>query len=815
MLSFVLGAGLLQWQADLPAMSLTLLLFPLLVVVIFCWRNQAHFLRVISRCLLLFFSLGCGYFWAAGKAYWRLADNLPEEWQGRDVQIVGYVANLPQYDSRKAGFQFDVEHVITPYAHVPKRISLSWYNGKANHRGIKPLPAINPGERWQLTVRLKRPHGTANPHGFDYEKWALERNIRAVGYVREAADNTRLDSRTLSLSYSIQQIRQQIQQRFDRILQDRQYAGILKTLATGDQRAISANHWQIFTRTGTNHLMAISGLHITLVASLVYGLMFSFWRRSNFLLLRLPARQAGVLAGVVVALGYALLSGFAIPAQRAFIMLAVVAAAIWRNRMTSPSFVLAIALFLVVLLDPWAPLSAGFWLSFGAIAMIMLITAGRLGISDSLGRLTGWLRIQWAITLGLVPLLLALFQQFSLVSPFANAIAIPLVSLLVVPLTLLSALPLLDFPLTLAHSVLGFVMGFLQWLDALQQSVWQQHMPPFWAIPTAIAGVIWLLLPGSLGLGFFSGFPARWLGFLAILPLFLVFPDRPQEKVLWLAVLDVGQGLAVVARTHDHTLLFDTGPAFGDSNSGARVVIPFLRGEGIHKLDKMIVSHADSDHSGGALSILEVLPVDTFVSSLDQTHAIAQTARLATKKNIQCHEGQSWHWNGVLFEILHPFAEIYQNPQRKTNSSSCVLKITTEYGSVLIPADIERLSEQKLLEQLPQKLPSTVLIAPHHGSLTSSSAAFVRQVAPELSIFTVGYRNRFGHPRSEIMARYQEIGSTLLRSDCNGAVLIRLEQHGLSVTGWRQTRSRYWHQKMQACESSNPMSFQSSVASMK
>lgn len=803
-LSFVLGTGLLQWQADLPAMTLAFLLFPLLVAVIFCWRSQADFLHVISRCLLLVFLLGCGYFWAAGKAYWRLADDLPEEWQGRDVRITGFVSSLPRYDSRKVGFQFDVEHVITPNAHVPKHISLSWYNSKANHRDIRPPPAISPGERWQLTVRLKRPHGTANPHGFDYERWALERNIRAVGYVRESGDNMRLESRTLSLSYPIQQTRQQIQQRFDQILQHRPYAGVLKTLATGDQRVIPADHWQIFTRTGTNHLMAISGLHITLVASLVYGLLFSLWRRSGFLLLRLPARQAGVVAGVIAALGYALLSGFAIPAQRAFIMLTVIAVAIWCNRMAAPSIVMVIALFMVVLLDPWAVLSAGFWLSFGAVAIIMLVMAGRLGILNTAeGRLAGWLRIQWAITLGLIPLLLALFQQFSLVSLFANAIAIPLVSLIVVPLTLLSALPLLDFPLMLAHGVLDFVMGFLQWLNALPQSVWQQHMPPFWAVATAIVGVIWLLLPGSLGLNFFSGFPARWLGLLAILPLFLVFPDRPPEKALWLTVLDVGQGLAVVAQTHDHALLFDTGPAFGESNSGAHVVIPFLRGEGIRKLDKMIVSHADSDHSGGALSILEVWPVNAFASSLDQAHAIAQTAQFVTGEHIQCHAGQSWYWNDVRFEILHPPAEIYQNPQRKTNSSSCVLKITTEYGSVLIPADIEWRSEQKLLEHSPHKLPSTVLIAPHHGSLTSSSAAFVRHVNPELSIFTVGYRNRFGHPRQEVVARYQEIGTTLLRSDCNGAVLIRLERDGLSVTGWRQARSRYWHQKMQDCENGN------------
>ncbi len=810
-LSFVLGAGLLQWQADLPAMLPAFFLFPLLASVIVCGLGQTHAVRFISRCLLLVFLLGCGYFWAAGKAYWRLADSLPEDWEGRDVQITGFVSNMPLYTDRKAGFLFDVERVITPQAHVPKRISLSWYNAWYNNSagdgGKITLPVINPGERWQLTVRLKRPHGSANPHGFDYEKWVLERNIRAVGYVREANDNMRLEAITGWSFYRIEQIRQHIQQRFDRILQDQPYAGVLKTLVTGDQRAISADHWAVFTRTGTNHLMAISGLHISLVATLVYGLVFSLWRYNGFLLLHIPARRAAVMAGLVAGLGYALLSGFAIPAQRAFIMLAVVAVAVWRNRMTSPSMVLAIALFVVVLIDPWATLSAGFWLSFGAVAIIMLVTVGRINTSGAEVRWTGWLRIQWAITLGLTPLLLVLFQQLSIVSPVANAIAIPLISSIVVPLALLSALPGLDFPLTLAHGVLSFVMEFLQWLSTLPQSVWQQHTPPFWTVPLAIAGIVWLLLPGGMGLGFFSGFPARWLGFLAILPLFLVLPDKPPEKAVWLTVLDVGQGLAVVAQTHDHALLFDTGPSFGESNSGIRVIIPFLRGAGIHKLDTMIVSHADSDHSGGALSILEAMPVDAFFSSLDQTHALAQSARLATGRNIHCHTGQSWNWNGVLFEILHPFPGIYQHPQRKTNPSSCVLKITTEYGSVLIPADIERQSEQTLLAHSPQQLPSTVLIAPHHGSLTSSSDAFVRQVNPDVAIFTVGYRNRFGHPRSEVVRRYQEVGALLLRSDCNGAVSIRFEPHGLSVSGWRQTRIRYWHQKIQACENGYSMSF--------
>ncbi|MEZ5700246.1 MAG: DNA internalization-related competence protein ComEC/Rec2 [Nitrosomonas sp.] len=787
-LAFVSGVGLLQWQADLPAMYPSLILLLLLSALIVCWRSQNTFLNVISQYLFLILLFGSGFFWAASMAHWRLADSLPKAWEGRDVRIIGVISSLPQQNDRRVRFKFDVEQILTPQAHVPKRLSLSWYLHGASRNEDPELPVIKVGERWQITVRLKRPHSTANPYGFDYEAWALERNIRAVGYVRPVPDNQRLDAQANGFLYWVASQRQQIQQRFNSILADQGYAGVLMTLATGDQRAIPSDQWQIFTRTGTNHLMAISGLHITLVASLTYILAFALWRSNVTLLLRLPARRAAVFAGLIVAFGYALLSGFAIPAQRAFFMLAVVAAAIWYGRIAAPSTVLACALFLVILIDPWAVLSAGFWLSFGAIGIIMLVTVGRIG---TMHWLTGWLRVQWAITLGLIPLLLTLFQQVSLVSPFANAVAIPLVSLVVVPLTLLAVIPLFEFLLPLAHSVLSVVMWFLHWLNELPQPVWQQHIPPLWTIPVAIIGVVWLLLPGSLGLGFFSGFPARWLGIIALLPLFLVLPPKPQHGALWLTVLDVGQGLAVVAQTQNHTLLFDSGPPLGDSDSGERIIKPFLLAQGIHKLDTMIISHADADHSGGALSILNAMPVNTILSSLDKTHPIS----LAAERTTMCVINQSWQWDGVVFEVLHPAAQIYQNPNRKTNSSSCVLKITTPYGSVLIPADIDRNSEQMLLDSAYEKLPSTVLIAPHHGSLTSSSKDFVRQVNPTLTVFTVGYRNRFGHPREAVVNRYRELGNTLLRSDWHGAILVRFDKTGLSVDSWRQVRPRYWQQK--------------------
>lgn len=781
--AFALGAILLQQQAELPGISWG---FAWLLLALSCAAGLRFFpQRALSvRITLLLFSLLTGFLWAGTYAHWRLADELPPEWQRRDIQITGVVAGIPQRSDRSVRFLMDVESVVTGGAAVPARIAVSWYLERNRADDAMRLPAIHAGERWQLTVRLRRPRGNANPHGFDYEVWALERNIRATGYVRPSAENHRLDASVNRPAYRIERLRERIQQRFAQSLPDHAYTGILQALATGDQQAIARDQWQIFTRTGTNHLMAISGLHITMVASLVFALVYGLWRRSAFLSLRLPARRAAVAAGLIAACGYALLSGFAIPAQRAFYMLAVVAIALWRARQMPVSDVLAWALFVVVLLDPWSVIAPGFWLSFGAIAVIMLVTAGR----SSIGGLAGWVRVQWAITLGLIPLLLALFQQVSLVSPLANAVAIPVVSLAVVPLTLLAAIPVFDSVLPLAHEATGAVMAVLQYLSASPHAVWQQHAPPFWAIAAGSAGIVWLLLPGGLGTGFFGGFPARWLGLIALLPMFLALPPKPQDGELWLTVLDAGQGLAVVARTANHALLFDTGPAFGDTDSGSRIIAPFLRGEGIRRLDRLIVSHADSDHSGGALSVLEAAPVEQVLSSLKQEHVLVKTA--AFHEN--CHAGQHWTWDGVHFEMLHPLPGDYSHPGRYPNANNCVLKITSAHGSVLLPADIEARDERALLSRVPEKLAASVLIAPHHGSRTSSTEAFVQAVDPAWVIFPVGYLNRHGHPHATVWARYLNRNSRLLRSDEDGAVTVRFAGNTVTAERWRGTYRRYW-----------------------
>jgi competence protein ComEC len=790
-LVFAIGVALLQQQAVLPAIAWAWALLPGAACAFLILRSRSVIMTVFGRILLAGVLLGAGFLWAAAFAQWRLDDALPHEWEGQDIQLIGVVADLPQVSQAHVRFAFDVEQVLTEGAVVPAHISLSWYieRGKRSIAEAAP-PPIRAGERWQITTRLKRPHGTINPHGFDFEQWTLERNIRANGYVRQNDGNKRLAEVVNRPVYQIERLRQQVREHFWQVLPGHLYTGVLVALAVGDQRAIPTDQWKIFTRTGINHLMSISGLHVTMVSGLVFAFIFWLWRRSHYLTLWLPARKAAAVGGLIAALGYALLAGFAIPAQRTVYMLAVVAIALWLGRATSVTGVLSWALLTVVVLDPWSVLSPGFWLSFGAMAIIMLVSAGRIGRTHWL---IGWARVQWAITLSLIPLLLAMFQQISLVSPFANAIAIPLVSLVVVPLTLLATVPLLDFMLIPAHGLLSAGMEVMLWMSDLPEAVWSQHAPPAWAVIAGMGGILWLMLPGGLGWGLgprlTTGFPARWLGVVALLPIFLAVPPQPGPEELWLTVLDVGQGLAVVARTQNHALLYDTGPGFSsEADSGSRTIVPFLRAEGVKHLDAMIVTHADSDHSGGALSVLQAVPVEWLISSLSKDHPI----QLAAPHKRQCHAGQSWQWDGVRFDILHPSNRSYGDRKVKTNALSCVLKITTSHGSVLLPADIEKTSEYQLLAQESISLPSTVLVAPHHGSKTSSSDEFVRRVNPRLVIFTVGHRNRFGHPKDEVVERYQTLGSRLLRSDAHGAVLLRFADQTVAVETGRTLRQRYW-----------------------
>lgn len=772
-LLFVSGVWLLQQQATLPDMQMAwwfIAILPLLFI-----HKKFRWQRIVHNLLFMCFALSSGFFYAAWIAQHRLADELSPDWQGRNIALTGVVAEMPRQHQRGLSFILDVEQVITPEVHVPKHIMLSTYRDEKH----EPL-VLHAGERWQLIVRLKQPHGTSNPYNFDFEAWALEFNLRAMGYVFNKGDNHRIEEHVFSLGYSVERIREAVRTHFQSVLGKAPYVGVLGALAIGDQDSISAPQWQVFTRTGVNHLMSISGLHITMLAGLAFALCYWLWRRSSRLTLFIPARKVAAVVGFLVALGYALLAGYGVPAQRTVYMLATVAIALWSSRNIAPSQLLAIALIVATLFDPWAVISPGFWLSYGAVALIFYITANHLGTSNWF---IEYARVQWAMSIGLIPLLLALFQQISLVSPLANAFAIPLVSFVVVPLTLLGALLPFDWLLQLAHQSMSICMFALEWLNSLPDAVWTQHAPPAWCIIVGMFGIFWMLLP--------TGFPARWLGALMLLPMFFIMPETPPLGASKLLIFDVGQGLAVAVQTHSHALLFDTGPDFnGEANSGNRILVPALRGLGIAQLDGLILSHNDLDHTGGATSVLQAMPINWVDSSLDFDNEILRPV----KDSRHCVDGQTWDWDGVHFEILHPSRASYLNENISNNNRGCVLRISSGKQTVLIAADIEKDTEKRLLALHPDKLPATLLIVPHHGSKTSSTPAFVQKVHPRIAVFTMGYRNKFHHPNPAVYARYHDIGSELLRSDEDGAIVVQMNADDLTVERYRKTHARYWYQ---------------------
>ncbi|NJD35656.1 MAG: DNA internalization-related competence protein ComEC/Rec2 [Betaproteobacteria bacterium] len=780
-LAFAGGIWLLQQQAALPSSGWlgglgagAILLLGLRRLCSAVTTESAPAVRRFIAPTLLVAAAGTlGFVWAAAFAQLRLADELSAALEGRDIELTGVVAGLPQALERGVRFEFDVEQAV---AGVPPHISLAWYRGRDDGDDeASPLVPVRAGERWRFTVRRKRPHGNLNPQGFDYEAWLFERGIRATGYVRPRSA-TRIEARVWRPGYAVEMLRENIRDRFHAVLPGAPYAGILIALAVGDQHSIDPGLWQSFARTGITHLMSISGLHVTMLAGLAYALINWLWRRSTTLPLRLPAQHAAAVGGFLAACGYCLLAGFAVPAQRTLYMLGVVALARLAAREMAASRVLALALLLVLLLDPWAVLAAGFWLSFGAVALLFHIGSGRLG---PVHWLLEWGRAQWAVTLGMLPALLALFQQFSLVSPLANALAIPLVSFVITPLALLGSLPLLDPLLSLAHVVTVWLMVFIDWLADLPLAMWQQAAPPEWSVLLALAGGIWLLLP--------RGFSSRWLGLLAFLPLLTVLPSRPASGTAAITVLDVGQGLAIHVQTATHDLLFDAGPAFSaDADSGNRIISPYLRAKGVRRLDVMVISHADKDHEGGAASVLAALPVAMLRTSLPFEHALSAQP----VPHELCRDGDGWDWDGVRFEMLHPGTEALS---RKTNDVSCVLLITAGGRSMLLTSDIEAVSEQSLLAERRPALAAAVMTVPHHGSKTSSTPGFIAAVAARDVIFPVGYRNRFGHPKEDVVARYGQSGARLHRTDADGAVSVSLAAAGIGFRHERVERRRYWH----------------------
>ena len=786
----------------------------------FCPASMTFLKAVVAG--LLTFSLGLC--WASWNADRVISGKLDSALNRSRCIVQGSVEQVGQRTPKLVRFTILVTELDcgpSKTAANPKtsRLRLTWY---------LPTAEIRPGQRWRLNVRLKRPHGFANPGLFDYGRWLALRGIGATGYVMSSPTPERLQE----ASWSVDGIRDQLLLQLNRQLGDHPQSPIIAALALGDRSRIRDQQWQIIRDSGTSHLLAISGLHIGLVGAFCWWLGARLWRLQSRWLLRLPAPMVGALSGWAGAFGYALISGLAVPAQRALIMFTVIAIGglMRRELINRRSYLLA--LVLVLIWQPMAVLQPGFWLSFGALLLIWWALLGRSrrpvevtspesvdggsgfsvfiqGFTEQLTAWAGWLvrltQIQFVLWLGLLPLGLLFFDQFSWVAMPANLVAIPVVTLLVLPLTLLGTLLMVIFQslggalLWLAAEVMDWLWLFLEWL--VVSASFLQTMP--WQVPAqssllvvfvALVGGFWLTAP--------RGFPARWLGIGCLLPILtlgsgfnLPFSTEAEQGHFSVQVVDVGQGLAVIVTTAHHTLVYDTGARFSERfDSGADLIRPLLRGQGRDQIDRLVISHGDSDHAGGLVGLLRSVSVKNLCSGTVEQLPVNNGWQVDWPKPVACASGGKWLWDGVQFEFLHqPHSETTTD-----NDRSSVLRIGGKTG-LLLTGDISAAAEQRLINGLagadePERLSAQVMLVPHHGSRHSSSHRFLKKVKPVLAIVSSGYANRFNHPHPLTVERYQVAGIELINTAVQGAITLNFNEIGLiGWQGYRSAAERYWY----------------------
>ena len=716
MVALALGLLALRFLPALPPVWLCTLL-PVIGLMLLPFRTYP----------VAFFLFGLS--WACLQAQWALDDRLPSRLDGETRWVEGRVVGLPQHT--EAVVRFELADARSRHGTVPPLMRLAWYGG----------PPVKSGERWRVAVKLKRPAGLLNPHAFDYDAWLLAQRIGATGTVKDGE----------LLSEARWAWRDGIRQRLQAVdAQGR--TGVLTALVLGDGSGLSRQDWQVLQDTGTVHLLVISGQHIGLLAGVVY-LLIAGLARYGLWPNRLPWLPWACGLAFAAALGYGLLAGFEVPVRRACLMIGLVL--LWRLRFRHLGawWPLLLALNGVLLLDPLASLQPGFWLSFAAVAVLIFTFSGRLG---PWRWWQTWTRAQWLIAIGLGPLLLVLGLPISLSGPLVNLLAVPWISLLVLPPALLGTL-LLPVPyvgeglLWLAGGLIDGLFRGLAWV-AGQAPAWVPAAIPLWVWGLGALGAFLLLLP--------RGVPLRPLGWPLLL--LLIFPPRPEipEGVADIWQLDVGQGLAILVRTRHHTRLYDTGPRFGDNDLGERVVLPTLRKLGVDGIDLMLISHAHADHAGGARAVAQGLPVKHVRGG--------EPAELPNEwQAAGCESGRRWTWDGVNFELWQ-WAH-----GRESNPKSCVLQIEASGERMLLTGDIDMAAERALLES-PLAIPTDWLQSPHHGSRSSSSMALLDRLRPKAVLISRGQGNSFGHPHPTVLARYQKYGMAIYDSADQGAIHLQL-----------------------------------------
>jgi competence protein ComEC len=753
-LALLSGILLFSFKNSLQISPLEWGLFLGLISAIFSTFRRYQALSLSLAIFLL------GFIWMGFISTQVLKSQVQEVYLNKVILVTGKVVGLPEKSPQKTKFIFEA---TSPFQ---GQLKLAWYSRS------QKSPDLQTGNTWQLLLKIKHNNGYQNLNGFDFEKWLFYQRIDASGYVRASPLNKRLDN--IAQSVSIDQVRQSIRNSLSTIFSQQEFGGVLNALIIGDRSLIPNKHWKLFQATGTTHLSVISGLHIGLISGFIFLLVQFLWRRSLRLSLMMPAQITGAYFGLVAAFLYALIAGFSIPTSRAFIMASVVFLSIIFKRHHNTWQLYGVALILVLLNNPLSIFSIGFWLSFYVVAIIIY------GAKQSQKK--SWfyrlIYIQLLISLATLPLTIWFFSMGSLVSPIANLIAIPVFSFAVTPLALIGALLnfiglnfLAEMVFSMANQALIYLSIVLEQLQQIKVNQWHYSQTSLLDLSLFVLAVFIAISPKALKL--------RWLS-IPILGLLLLIPNYTiKHNSMLITTLDVGQGLAHIIQTKNHILLFDTGAKYASGfNLGDSVITPYLRAKHIHRLDKVIVSHGDNDHIGGLNHILQNFEVTEIVTSVPNK---------IQEKTQQCQTGQKWQWDGVLFEILSP----NKNSDFKGNNASCVLKVSNQNYAILLTGDIEKKTERYLVKNLKEKLNSTVLISPHHGSNTSSTQAFLTAVSPKLIIVSSGFQNRFKHPSKKVMQRYQANNIAVLQTQCSGQIDIKLGET-MEVIEYRKAFKRYY-----------------------
>ncbi len=822
-LAVVLATGAVQCFPAMPDLDAWLILIAgagALSLGLLYWQHRALRPKTSAyRWLAPLWAFVLGLLITVARVEQRLADELAPGNENQVSRVVLRVAGLVriQPDSR----QFDADVISSRPDGVPSRIQVSWRApGRSGPYGRFSqaefdFPELVPGQVWRMSLTLKKPHGARNPHAFDYESYMFAKGLRATGSVRGTplylGDEPWADLPTIA-----QRARHRVRRAMQPYLEGKRYGAVLLALTIGDQASVEQSDWDVFNRTGITHLVSISGSHITMIAALGGTAMLWGWRRLRFrgkaLAERVPAQIVAALTALLIAWLYCLLAGWGVPARRTFLMLTVIATAHILRLPLNVSRLLSLVAFAVVVLDPWALLASGFWLSFGAVYVLMA-SAGWWGQAFGRNGQTRFRRfgrflaaashLQLAITVGLMPLLALIFHQVSLASPLANSYAIPIISLVVTPLSLLLAavafVPGLGWLASaiawLGHGALYWIMQPTVWLAEWDLASFDSVAAPFWMTVLALAGLFMAVMP--------YGLPQRRTAWLLMLPALFWRIERPAEGGWAAYALDVGQSSAIVIQTARHALLFDTGlRSSATSDEGLRTVAPFMRARGIRKLDVLVVSHEDIDHAGGVRSVLMSVPVEQSYSSFELSTYLQREARLldspfnlATlpRAMSSCHQGQRWQIDGVVFEFLWPPARPGSSRSKKAqqrNNLGCVLRIQGRHHSILLTGDIGVAQESALLNAGLGAV--DVVMAGHHGSKSSSGIHFVNRVQASHVLAQAAAWNHYGHPSPVVQQRWEESGARFWRTDRHGAITVHSRVHGLQVLSTRETDARYW-----------------------